>query len=416
MSQLALRMWTGTEMIYPVKFSVMFDPLKKKSSVRAFVKNEKFITFNYMLITPFSAVNGPIFEMDLLIMDNNEDDIYLVELNPDKCVYVLKNIKDNSEHILDVNHRYEIIGNIYEDKDLISEELYNELYPDDNNDFNNKKNEEIIVNDDNKTNSDEANNEEKENPSLKEEEISVIEQDSDKIKEIVNDDVNNGVDDINNENEPLNSQEETVTETILILDENVEKDEISETMVDNIVEDISNEEDNSLDEPSETVENILENINENDYVDEYVPKNIYENKSDYIADIDIHFYSNLEETGKYAFTFVLGKNKDVFKGSEDAEDKKQLDLIGIIAALEMLEGKFNVTVFTDSQYVVCPFYKGWIQKWYDSKWYKNSTDMIKNHELWFKLYELNKQFNIKWELKKEPTDEMKDCEKVLDME
>lgn len=119
--QLALRIWTGTEMIYPVKFSVMYDPKTKQSSVRAFVDNEKFITFDYMMITPFKAINGNIFEKDIVIIDGDENKTGIVEFDLKKGEYVCC----TKEECIPLNSmmNIEVAGNIFEDNFLEEETI-----------------------------------------------------------------------------------------------------------------------------------------------------------------------------------------------------------------------------------------------------------------------------------------------------
>lgn len=311
MFQLALRIWTGTEMLYPTKFSVMYDPNENKSSVRAFKKNEKIITFDYMLITPFSAINGPIFEKDIIIIDDNEDDLKLVEFDLNTGTYIAKS--KNGDIPLTSNHKYEIAGNIFEDTDLINE-----------------KNE-------------------------------IIEE---KVEEI--------------------SEE-------LDIDENIKAE-------------ISGDE-SVIEEEISTNESVVEE-----------ESNMIKNSSEEPVDINISFISECNDIGigKYAFTFDVNDVKETYKGSEDNINSKKIDLLGIISALEMLDGKFNVKIFTNSQYVVYPFFKGWIHKWHSSNWYKNDTDRIQNYELWSKLYDYSSQYNISWEFCEELTDEMKECKKIIE--
>ena len=80
MFQLAVMLWTMGRMIYPTKFSVMYNVREKTCSIRAFIKNDKYVTENYMSITPFMAINGEIFENDVIIIGGNEDELRLCSL------------------------------------------------------------------------------------------------------------------------------------------------------------------------------------------------------------------------------------------------------------------------------------------------------------------------------------------------
>ena len=156
----------------------------------------------------------------------------------------------------------------------------------------------------------------------------------------------------------------------------------------------------------------LPELDESSYLEEStVPEevNILVNTGE-TKDINIHFISVFgNNIGGYAFTFECDGVKDTYKGSEENTNSKKIDLSGIISALEMLDGSFDVTIYTNSQYVVYPFLKGWIHKWKETNWFKNDTDRIQNYELWSELYEFYEKYNIKWVFVNNLTDDMKEC-------
>ena len=416
MSQLALRIWTGTEMIYPLKFSVMFDPEKKKSSVRAFINNEKFITFDYMMITPLMAINGPVFLQDIVIINNDYENFYLVKFDKETCLYYAENICSSEIIILNNSLKLEIAGNIFEDRYLFGETTIEEIEEtsdvvkedviDKNNVTNKENNLESIIEAESISDKKEETKEDK------------LEKEQDRESNDINNDFNDAIEEIPAEeivniNEPVLMHLFAPTNLELeeeFFDEGGLQPYTCEEVTENAE---SNEQDES--DLNQTVLSSIDllNIDESEYID--TSDSIYVNKSDYIADIDIHVFSiRYGDKGKYAFTFILGDKKDTFKGEEDFFNSNKLDLSAVISALEMLDGKFNVRIYTNSQYVVCPFFKGWIQKWHDSKWYKNSTDMIKNHELWSQIYDFYTKYNIQWEFCETLSEPMIECQAILD--
>lgn len=120
MQQLAVRIWSKGEMIYPTKFSVMFNTKSRKSSVRVFVNNEKIISMDYMLITPFDAINGPVFDKDIVLIDDDEQ-FRVVSYDENEGKYIAY-VPGNKEDYIVMNksHSYEIAGNTYEDKEYLS--------------------------------------------------------------------------------------------------------------------------------------------------------------------------------------------------------------------------------------------------------------------------------------------------------
>lgn len=463
MFQLALRMWTGTEMIYPTKFSVMFNPTDKTSSVRAFIKNDKIIVYDYMLITPFNAFSGPVFEQDIINVDGDEENLRIVEFSLTKGAYIARSIKNGDEIIMDSSHKYDIVGNTYEDKDLLGEM----------NESENKKDEKIketskIEEDKNNLALERKEFDKKdaiEEKSNVNEENAILENSKEET------DITSSISDLENPisiltkeesdktvfDKPLEEKQDKNIETVDVV-ENIELVETTEEKSkewvivasegelnqENEIKDIDTSQseisqENSLPETEniDIINDIPENHEETAVVD-VVEEHIEIDKSESVAEptlesmeekyiykksdskkrkLDIHFSSVCPVSkGGYSFTFVCGKEKDTYKGSEENTNAKKVDLSGIIAALEMIEGKFEVRIFTNSQYVVYPFFKGWIHKWKNSNWYKNEVDRIQNYELWEQLYEYSEKYNIKWEFVQTPTEEMEECHKFAEEE
>ena len=378
MFELALRVWTGTEMVYPTKFSVMYDPETRNSSVRIFIKNEKFIVTDYMFITPYKAINGPIFEQDIIVIGDS-DDLNIVEFDRELGTFVAKSLETKEFVIMNSEMKFEIIGNVFEDKNILEGEEF--IEENENKDISADKDiqeNNDTLNEDNDTNK-EKQIEEDINPSdiddkenIKEEDISLEKQD------VV---------------EEIDEKPEDLQETII--DEKIEE----------IIEDVTELEINN---------DIVEDIDESDYV-EIEEENILINKSDKALSVDIHFISDCDDkgNGKYCFTFNIDGKKDTYKGEEEKTNAKRIDLSGIIASLEMLDGNFNVNIYTKSQYVVYPFEKGWIYKWSDSNWYKKENEKIQNYESWEVLLDYVKKYNVKFKIVEKNTDDMEECFNII---
>lgn len=63
----------------------------------------------------------------------------------------------------------------------------------------------------------------------------------------------------------------------------------------------------------------------------------------------------------------------------------RMELMGIIAAFEALKRPCEVTVNSDSQYVVNAFNQGWVYGWMKRGWVTSSKDPVKNIDLWKRL-------------------------------
>ena len=425
MFQLALRLWTGQEMIYPVKFSVIFDPTTRKSSVRAFVKNDKIITFDYMMITPFNAINGPIFEKDIIVVDGDEEHLKIVDFDEEKGIYIARDINGSGYIKMNNSRKYETAGNIFEDSDLLGQEQIsnNPIKKEETSEIKEEssKGEDVLKENpkSKKTKKDKKQKEPvKEKIQLSEEPEPISEKREDKPEE----EKTSG--EIKEEpvEKELNEKEEQQTEEISTISDAKNAIHDDKTVEESSTVDetsVEKEEIEKGNEVHDTIDNLPE-IDESSYLeDSSVSKevNILVNSGE-TKDINIHFISVFgnNNIGGYAFTFECEGVKDTYKGSEGNTNSKKIDLSGLISALEMLDGSFNVTIYTNSQYVVYPFFKGWIHKWKEANWFKNETDRIQNYELWSELYEFYNKYNIKWNFVETLTEDMKECLKFANEE
>src|SRR5688500_8758995 len=71
----------------------------------------------------------------------------------------------------------------------------------------------------------------------------------------------------------------------------------------------------------------------------------------------------------------------------------RMELMAVIAALESLKREnLNITIYSDSQYVVKAVEEGWLKNWIAT----NFKGGKKNKDLWLRYHELAKQHNIRF--------------------
>lgn len=63
----------------------------------------------------------------------------------------------------------------------------------------------------------------------------------------------------------------------------------------------------------------------------------------------------------------------------------RMELLGVIAALEALKSPCEVTVYSDSQYVVNAFNQNWVDGWLKRGWKNAKKEPVKNLDLWKRL-------------------------------
>ena len=74
-----------------------------------------------------------------------------------------------------------------------------------------------------------------------------------------------------------------------------------------------------------------------------------------------------------------------------------MELLGPIRALESLKEPCDVTLFSDSQYVVNGIMQGWARKWRANQWRRNSKETAENIDLWGRLLELCEKHVVRFE-------------------
>ena len=83
-------------------------------------------------------------------------------------------------------------------------------------------------------------------------------------------------------------------------------------------------------------------------------------------------------------------------GGEANTTNNRMELTAVISALSALKEPCNITLYTDSRYVMDGIEK-WIATWKQNGWRTaNKKSPVKNIELWQKLDELQSKHEIRW--------------------
>ena len=88
-----------------------------------------------------------------------------------------------------------------------------------------------------------------------------------------------------------------------------------------------------------------------------------------------------------------GREKELCGGDDDTTNNR-MELTACIEALSALKEPCEVTLTTDSQYVVNGMTKGWASSWQKNGWIKSDKKPAQNLDLWEKLLELSKQHKL----------------------
>ena len=92
--------------------------------------------------------------------------------------------------------------------------------------------------------------------------------------------------------------------------------------------------------------------------------------------------------GGYCAILIYKGVEKVVKGSEKDTTNNRMELLAVIKGLEALKEPCQVDLYSDSQYVVDAFNKGWIETWQQNNWRTSNKSDVKNVDLWKQLISL----------------------------
>ena len=91
--------------------------------------------------------------------------------------------------------------------------------------------------------------------------------------------------------------------------------------------------------------------------------------------------------------------KDIEKelsGGEENTTNNRMELMAVIMALSVLKTKCNISLYTDSKYVMNGITE-WLANWKRNNWQtSNKKQAVKNIDLWQRLDDLTQQHEIRW--------------------
>ena len=75
----------------------------------------------------------------------------------------------------------------------------------------------------------------------------------------------------------------------------------------------------------------------------------------------------------------------------------RMEILAAIAALELLREPCEVTIYSDSRYLVDAQTKGWVKGWKSRGWKKKDKSGVKNIDLWKRLETAAEGHQIDWQ-------------------
>ena len=102
--------------------------------------------------------------------------------------------------------------------------------------------------------------------------------------------------------------------------------------------------------------------------------------------------------GGYGAVLLSEGNRRELSGGYAETTNNRMELMAAIVGLEALKRPCEVTLYSDSKYLVDAIEKGWARKWRSNSWMRNREERAVNPDLWERLLILTEQHNVafKW--------------------
>tara|TARA_B100000927_G_scaffold261833_1_gene232323 strand:+ start:539 stop:1009 length:471 start_codon:yes stop_codon:yes gene_type:complete len=96
--------------------------------------------------------------------------------------------------------------------------------------------------------------------------------------------------------------------------------------------------------------------------------------------------------GGYGIVLISGKYRKEISGGFEKTTNNRMELLAVIVALEHIKKpNAQITVYSDSKYVVDAIEKKWV-----FSWYKNNFNKKKNSDLWRRFLVVYKKHQVKF--------------------
>jgi len=100
--------------------------------------------------------------------------------------------------------------------------------------------------------------------------------------------------------------------------------------------------------------------------------------------------------GGYAYILIYNELKKEFSGFEDETTNNRMELSAVINGLNQIKEPCEVTIYTDSAYVLNAFEQKWIENWQLKGWRTANKKDVLNKDLWLKLLDALERHVVHW--------------------
>lgn len=100
--------------------------------------------------------------------------------------------------------------------------------------------------------------------------------------------------------------------------------------------------------------------------------------------------------GGWGVILRMGRHEKEMSGSDPETTNNRMEMTAVIRGLKALIEPCDVTIYTDSKYVIDGITK-WVHGWKRNGWVNASKQPVRNADLWHDLIEVAQKHQIEWQ-------------------
>ena len=98
--------------------------------------------------------------------------------------------------------------------------------------------------------------------------------------------------------------------------------------------------------------------------------------------------------GGWGAVLIYGAHRKEISGGEPQTTNNRMEIMAVIRGLELLKEPCEVTLTSDSRYVVDAIEKKWAIRWQQNNWMRNKKEPALNADLWEIMLSLIKKHRV----------------------
>ena len=100
--------------------------------------------------------------------------------------------------------------------------------------------------------------------------------------------------------------------------------------------------------------------------------------------------------GGWGAVLLYGKFRKDISGGFSRTTNNRMEIMAAVAALDCLTESCEVTLYSDSRYLVDALEKGWLRRWKSRNWIKMDKSPVLNVDLWERLLRLLERHSVRF--------------------